>query len=395
MIRQWFAIAPDSLARRHIDQGRAPLMVCMNLIWVCWLFGDVIFNTDALSARWWLVTLSSLTVFLPLYMAGYVRPTFEIRRYAFAIAALGLAVLPFNSSGGSTYTIFACAFLGFAPAPRQAVKLIVSTIVVFALATVWRGWPWTITATMSFIAFSVGVGNIFYRQNWRREAELKLSHDEVRRLAAMAERERIGRDLHDLLGHTLSLITLKLELSRRVFDNNPVLAKREIEEAESVARHALAEVRAAVTGIRATGMAAELASAKLLLNASGVYFEYTQALPALGDDIEPALSLVLREAVTNIHRHARATRAEATLRIVDGELHFRISDNGRGGVRDQGNGLCGMHERIRALHGKLVVDSPRGTGTKVHARIPLDRKPLSAAAVSVPTALASVQALSP
>src|SRR3546814_9754830 len=92
-----------------------------------------------------------------------------------------------------------------------------------------------------------------------KDAALQLSHDEVRRLAATAERERIGRDLHDLLGHTLSLITLKLELSRKLFERDPTASKRELEDAEAVARNALAEVRCPVTGIRAADLAAELA----------------------------------------------------------------------------------------------------------------------------------------
>src|SRR3546814_4560513 len=114
-----------------------------------------------------------------------------------------------------------------------------------------------------------------------KDAALQLSHDEVRRLAATAERERIGRDLHDLLGHTLSLITLKLELSRKLFERDPTASKRELEDAEAVARHALAEVRCAVTGIRAADLAAELASARLMLESSGVHLDY--GAPPTGD----------------------------------------------------------------------------------------------------------------
>src|SRR6202000_1230407 len=120
----------------------------------------------------------------------------------------------------------------------------------FALAgTFIYDWPLSILATISFIAVSVGSINVIYRVNAQRNAELKLSHDEVRRLAAMAERERIGRDLHDLLGHTLSLITLKSEVATRWFDRDPAAARVEIGEVERVARDALAQVRRAVTGI--------------------------------------------------------------------------------------------------------------------------------------------------
>ena len=133
-----------------------------------------------------------------------------------------------------------------------------------------------------------------------KDAALALSQDEVRRLAATAERERIGRDLHDLLGHTLSLITLKLELSRKLFERDPARAKHEMEDAERVAREALAQVRSAVTGIRATDLAAELASAKLLLETTRVQLDYAPPPQGLPPEVERGLALVLREAVTNI-----------------------------------------------------------------------------------------------
>ena len=177
------------------------------------------------------------------------------------------------------------------------------------------------------------------RCNEEKDAELQLSHDEVRRLAATAERERIGRDLHDLLGHTLSLITLKLELSRKLFDRDPDAARREVEEAEKVARHALAEVRSAVSGIRAADLAAELASARLLLESSGVQLDYEHPPADLPDDVERGLSLVLREAVTNIARHAEARAATIEVRREHASVCMLISDNGRGGIDADGNGL--------------------------------------------------------
>src|SRR3546814_19785244 len=97
------------------------------------------------------------------------------------------------------------------------------------------------------------------RATKEHDAEIRLSHDEVRRLAATAERERIGRDRHDLLGHTLSLITLKLELSRKLFERDPTASKRELEYADADARHALSGVACAVTRIRSADLAAALA----------------------------------------------------------------------------------------------------------------------------------------
>src|SRR5690606_3950244 len=124
------------------------------------------------------------------------------------------------------------------------------------------GYPWQVLAWMVPMTLLIGTIVNIEGANQQKEAAQRLSQEEIRRLAATAERERIGRDLHDLLGHTLSLITLKLELSRKLLDRDPALARQEIAEAEKVARHALAEVRSAVTGIRAADLAAELAAAR-------------------------------------------------------------------------------------------------------------------------------------
>jgi two-component system sensor histidine kinase DesK len=130
-------------------------------------------------------------------------------------------------------------------------------------------------------------------------------------------------------------------------------------------------VRSAVTGIRAAGFAAELASAALLLRTSGVGFEHHQQAANLPDPVECALALILREAVTNIARHARATHARVSLTRTGGVLRLLVEDDGRGGIDTHGNGLNGMRERVQALGGTLWVDSPRGAGTRLDISVPL------------------------
>lgn len=196
----------------------------------------------------------------------------------------------------------------------------------------------------------------------------------MRRLATTAERERIGRDLHDLLGHTLSLITLKLELARKLSERDPAGSRRELDDAERVARHALAEVRSAVTGIRSSSLAAELASARLMLESSLVHLDYDPPPMALPPEVEHGLSLVLREAATNIARHARARRAGIEFSRDGDTLRLCILDDGRGGVDADGNGIAGMRDRVRALGGSLAIESPRGQGTRLLIGVPLDTR---------------------
>jgi two-component system sensor histidine kinase DesK len=228
--------------------------------------------------------------------------------------------------------------------------------------------------------------NLNFIRKAERDAELRMSHDEVRRLAATAERERIGRDLHDLLGHTLSLITLKSELANKLFDRDAAAAKREMTDVERVARDALAQVRHAVTGIRAAGFAAELASAKLLLESHGMRLEYALADVAIPVDVETALAMTVREAVTNIQRHARATCASIALERMGGNLVLRIADNGRGGDIVPGNGLSGMRERLAAIGAALRVESQRGHGTTLTATLPMPRQADVATAIELRSA---------
>jgi two-component system sensor histidine kinase DesK len=367
----WFKPAPDSLWVRLANRGKARLASMFNLVWVVWAFADVAFN-GTVSDDWWWVTMLSFVTFLALYGLAYIRPCRDTPWYGLAMALLGFATLGVNPSGGTSYVIFAGSFMAYTGSVRVCIARIVSVLAGYIIvADVVRAWGWQPTLILSMVYLFVAIANVLWRLNGQKEWQLKLSHDEVRRLAATAERERIGRDLHDLLGHTLSLITLKLELSRRLLDRDTEAARREMEEAERVARHALAEVRSAVTGIRATGLAAELASARLLLGSSSVVFDYITEVPELPPRMESELALVLREAVVNIHRHAQASAAEAKVQVVGNELVLCISDNGRGAGGSEGNGVCGMRERVRALGGSMSFESTRGKGTRVVIRVPL------------------------
>jgi two-component system sensor histidine kinase DesK len=238
------------------------------------------------------------------------------------------------------------------------------------------GYPWQALVWMPTVTVIIGILVTLERGTRERDAALHLSHEEVRRLAALAERERIGRDLHDLLGHTLSMVALKSDLAARLLDHDPAAARSEINQVSRVARDALSQVRRAVSGIRAAGIAAELASAKLLLETDGVTFDYRlddgfagSALPA---GVESALAMTVREAATNIQRHARAHRAEAVFAMEGGEAVLSIADDGRGGAIVPGNGLNGMRERIEGLRGRLRIEAGDGDGggTRVEVRVP-------------------------
>lgn len=365
-----FKPAPDSLFLTVCKGGKGRAMLGFNLIWAVWAFGDLMFN-GSLPAGWWPVTLASFAAFLLLYVGANFRPLREILFYALALAALGALVMPINHSGGTCYAIFACAYLAFAGTTRRSAQLMALVVLCWGLEALLLGWPWQIIIWMGMICGGVGAGNLSMWINFRKNAELRLSHDEVRKLAATAERERIGRDLHDLLGHTLSLVAVKSELAGKLLDRDPQGARREIAEVERVAREALSQVRTAVTGIRAAALVSELASARLLLESSGVHFDYHGECSGLPTGIEACLGLTLREAVTNIQRHANASRAEVMVAHERNQAILRVRDDGRGGIGAHGNGLTGMRERVEALGGRLAIRSERGRGTELDIALPL------------------------
>ena len=369
-----FMPSENELARCRATGFASPadlrLYAWLNLVWSVFIVTTPWFTPD-MFPNWFWPTLISFAIFLWLYFrALYRRDTDNLLYYTLAIAALGFIVTPFNS-GAQGYLIYACAFFAFVGSLRTALCWMAGMLALFALEWYLLGWPWTYSFSALIIGPVVGTMNLIYRRNQQRNAELKLSHDEVRRLAALAERERIGRDLHDLLGHTLSLITLKSELANRLFERDPVSARREIGEVERVARDALTQVRRAVTGIRAAGLAAEIASAKLLLESNGVRLSYDFADVPLPVEIETVLAMTVREAATNIQRHANAHSARVTLEAENSKLELRIEDDGRGGAIVPGNGLTGMRERLAGIGAELRVDSGRGRGTVLIASMPL------------------------
>ncbi|NCT67321.1 MAG: sensor histidine kinase [Rhodanobacteraceae bacterium] len=353
------------------ERGWAPL-------WSLLYLGFLFMNWNGAPLHVWLPpTLLSIAVFLPLYLRAVACSSGRTRVLAHvaAIALLGFALIPVNTSA-NTYLIYAAALLPLSGIRlSNTMALIAAGIALIGLEAVLLGWPLryvvVVVGVTGIVATAIGAANHFHREKRLRQAELKLSHDEVRRLAALAERERIGRDLHDLLGHTLSLITLKSELAMRLFDRDPLAARREIADVERVARDALGQVRRAVTGIRSAGLAAELASARLLLESSDVRLDYTLTADALPPEIETVFALTVREAVTNIQRHAHATHAHVDVWAGNGAVRLRVADDGRGASIVPGNGLNGMRERLQALGGQLRIESERGRGTRLIAELPL------------------------
>lgn len=371
---KWFASllrpAPDSAAADHRRRGQSGWSDYIHLLWTSWVFLTPLFG-GGYTARWVLLTLLSYPTFLFLYARAMLAPRHHAPRYALAMVTLSLVLVPWYPSGIS-YFVFGCVMLRVCrngSTWRYLLQLLLLNVV-YVGAAYLAGWAWQNLVWIPFMTVVIGLISNMEAVNKERDAQLQLSQEEVRRLAATAERERIGRDLHDLLGHTLSLITLKLELSRKLYDRGDARARQEIGEAEDIARQALAQVRSAVTGFRSSDLAGELASARLLLECQQVHLDYLPP-PPMPLEIERSLALVLREAVTNIARHAHAGNAQVHFQREGSTLLMQVRDNGRGGVTTEGNGLAGMRERIAALRGTLQVAPMPNAGTCITVRVPM------------------------
>lgn len=338
--------------------------------------------------RWLWPTLISIPVFVYLYsrivhsFRDRVIPGPGALPEVLAIAVMGYAMSYFNESA-NTYLIYCVAVAPFTTLKVRRLALLVAGLLgVYGLELLVIGFRPLMYGITCVVGIAAAASNAMLVANRRKNAMLRLSREELHRLGRVAERERIGRDLHDLLGHTLSLIAIKSELAAKLIDRDRAAAAREVSEVTNIAREALRQVRTAVTGIRAAALENEVASAKTLLDTAGVALKFGREGGMLPPEIETALAMIVREAATNIQRHSAAHNAtiEVTTEAVAVEPGGRVgekavllcvSDDGRGGVTTNGNGLSGIRERVRSLAGTLEIESPRGKGTTLRVRLPL------------------------
>ena len=253
---------------------------------------------------------------------------------------------------------FFCSLILFSTTVRRGIPTVVmATGLLVAASLLWNTHPdshWQVLG-ISLTEVPIIIARIAVELQERRTAA-------ERELALVSQREALGRDVHDILGHSLTVLTLKAEVARRLIEHDPAAASRELDEVITLARGALTDVRSTVTRLRSPDLASQVEATRTALSAAQIDMEMLGSAQDIPERQRAVLAWALREATTNIVRHARAT--SVTVHLAPGML--RVSDDGIGLAGDKpGNGLEGLRSRIEQEGGSLTMTSPltRRTGT--------------------------------
>lgn len=264
---------------------------------------------------------------------------------------------------------------------RSARTAAAATLVVAAaasLALLLAGGPTIGALESGFEVILTGLVVSSFSQLQRTIRELRRAQAQAARLAAADERLRIARDVHDLLGHSLSLIALKVELASRLVERDPAQAAAELHDVEAVTRSSLRDVREAVAGYRRITLDTELEGARMALSAAGIAIDIATPAVHLDEATDGLLGWIVREGVTNVVRHSSSTRCAIRVVAGDREVRLEVLDDGGPGEGHAltrrtrpGSGLSGIRERVEAIGGHVEAGPLEGRGFRLAALVPI------------------------
>src|ERR687890_1612153 len=368
-----------------------PLPVAWLLFTAVWLLFPVgfviqVLRTD-LSPVELLAFLVSIGAFVAVFlwlMLRYPFPYVELASQELRIriglllvlAALALYIeLVYGSSVPYRFMYVVVAAAVTLPTREAAWAVVAVTVCIGAFYTIRLGWEAAATSWGDVVPFLlIGIGMITVSRLVVTVRELRVAREEIARLAVAEERLRFARDLHDLLGHSLSSITLKSELAGRLLPVAPDKAAAEVRDIEGVARNALREVREAVAGYRQPTLEEELAGAGEMLEAAGIACRIENESGVLPNAVDAVLAWAVREGTTNVIRHSRARHCRILLAREGEEVYAEITDDGEGyqgeSGGDAGSGLSGLYERVANLAGHVEATSQPNGGFRLRVSLP-------------------------
>jgi two-component system, NarL family, sensor histidine kinase DesK len=324
--------------------------------------------------------LLGLAVFVGLYVS-LLPPSRWLTRLGPTANLIALALLPVIATSllaGGAPTSFAGLFVYFVAAAglrlpaRAAIAVTLLTAFGVGLAGLLHGDSRGAIAATVLSIVSIGVLMAAFGRIVRANIELRATRAEVARLAVSDERLRIARDVHDLLGHSLSVIALKSELAHKLLKSDPERAAAELDDIQAVSRTALAEVRAAVQGYRQLGLAEALASARTALAAAGIGYDVAETDVSFPADVDTALAWAVREGTTNVIRHSHALHCAIRVRADEDRAAVEIEDDGSVEPSlGRGTGLSGLRERAERVRGELEAGARPEGGFRLRLTVPL------------------------
>ncbi|MCX4980590.1 sensor histidine kinase [Streptomyces sp. NBC_00572] len=377
MCRHWGRVAA-ARARALPDRGPNGLSL---LPWLLMGLGALSHLLGGEAPNPWIGALGLLT-FNTLYIAIVIRafhpPSREAPLTWGLLAALGALTFGLAIGYGREWLLlFPLLGLAVGAVVRRGWLLrwiTLPLVVAVGVVTFWRdGWDSAGVVYGTFISVMVTAAILALDETVR---QLRATREELARAAVEKERLRFSRDLHDLLGHTLSVIVVKSEVVRRLAPHDLDAALAQVTDIESVGRQALTEIREAVTGYREGSLATELDRARDALSSAGIEPVVRRSGPLLEPQTEALLSWVVRESTTNAVRHSGASRCVIALDGTTDRVRLTVTDDGRGPVvapdATPGSGLRGLRERVAAAGGTLDSGpAPRG-GFRVTAELPAE-----------------------
>jgi two-component system sensor histidine kinase DesK len=292
-----------------------------------------------------------------------------------ALLAL-LAALPLALDAPQSFAalfVYVVAAVGLLLPARVAVPLVVTAAAALGIGFVAAGADSSTVAAYTLNMVAVGSVMVAFGSLVRTNRELRAARQELARRAVSEERLRIARDLHDLLGHTLSLIALKTELATKLLEKEPRRALAELREIQSVTRQSLAEVREAVHGYRRRSLLDALRGAEAAITAAGIDCRVDSRAADLPSEVETVLAWAVREASTNVVRHSGARACAITLESDEKTVSLQVDDDGAVAHEhsDNGSGLDGLTERARRLQGTVQTGARPGGGFRLRLTLPL------------------------
>ncbi|MFT8808242.1 sensor histidine kinase [Gluconobacter sp.] len=360
-------MAADSLSRHladrktpwpHFNQYLVAYLGYLLFYPVPWLLG---YHKPTLDGV--LFSAAAMCVFLLVYFAPYRKDRYYGYGEIILTDLIGYACA-WTHGDWEVYCIFAAGMCARLPEKRQSITMVILLQVALIISGHFRHKTTLEVIPSAFFSIITYMGIWVQWQLGIRNFELREAQNEIRTLATTAERERIARDLHDLLGHSLTVISVKAELSDRLFPADPSRARQEVREISQIARTSLREVRDAVSGMNGASLQRELERARRALQTAGIALEIQGAENLDTHSDESVLALALREAVTNVIRHSDARNCTLTfLYDTAGEVRsFTLEDDGPLHAPSvpplmEGNGLRGMRARLAASGGSLTVSS--------------------------------------